>query len=157
MATTASAALSSNGNLVGALSGACLPRDARKSHRTATRSRARRRAVGRAVPKQFPPELKIRAVALLLELKNAEHAAAQVMREFPGFSVTGQSVARWGKGLRVKLRKGRRHGAPGSRKQTSPHRPRVLELLAQGNSQADVARMLGISRQLVHALSRTNS
>jgi transposase-like protein len=106
------------------------------------------------VPKQFPPELKIRAVALLLELKNAERAAAQVMREFPGFSVTGQSVARWGKGLRVKLRKGRRQGAPGSRKQTSPHRARVLELLAQGTTQSDVARMLGISRQLVHALSR---
>lgn len=148
MATTASAALSSNGNLVGALSGACLPRDARKSHRTATRSRARRRAVGRAVPKQFPIRLKARAIALL-ETQNATDVVATLAHEFPEHPVTSATIGRWADKFGIKLAQGRPAGVL-----TSPNRDRARELRALHPewSLADIGSELGISRQRVAKL-----
>ena len=106
------------------------------------------------VPKEFPDELRARAVALLLELKNGKRAAAQVMLEFPGYSVTSMSVLRWSKGLKVKVRQGRPVGTPGNTEKTSPLRARVLELWADGKgmSQSDIARTVGTTRQNVFNL-----
>ena len=99
------------------------------------------------VPKQFPDELRLRAVALLVELKNASEAAAQVMREFPGYEVASQTVSRWGKGLRVKLVSGRRKGSRPTR--FSPYKEAIIACHAEGLTQAQTCVRLGLSRALV--------
>ncbi len=95
--------------------------------------------VGRAsgVPKIIPKAVKARAVALLVELDNAEHAAAQVMREFPGSSVSGSSVIRWSSGLGLDLRAGRKKGSPGIVSRVSPWRAKVADCAARGLSQTE--------------------
>ncbi len=144
MGTTTASALSSNGFHDGRASGVCMP-------------------VVAPVPKEFSDELKIRAVALLVELKNASAAAEQLMREFPGTQISGQTIARWGKGLPGKLLvKGRRKGAPGAKGARgptgprSPFRDRIFELLAEGKTQAEIARELGTTRQNVSIIIRRN-
>lgn len=110
------------------------------------------------VPKVFSIEFRLRAVAVLAELKNAERAAARLMEENPGLKVSAQSVRNWSEGLKLKIPAGRRAGhpgAPGKRAPRSPHRAAVVALLAEGKSQAEVARILGLDRQLVHYLSKT--
>lgn len=89
-------------------------------------------------------------MALLLETENAEHAAKQVMAEFEDVKVTGMSVARWGKGLNVKLREGRPVGHT-----TSPYRERALQLLAEGKNQSEIARELGVTRQAISKILKS--
>lgn len=144
MATTAGHAEAYNGNLVGALSGACRPLVARKSHRTATRTHGR----GRAVPKQFPIRLKARAIALL-ETKNATDVVEVLAAEFPDHPVTSATIGRWADKFGIKLAQGRPAGVL-----TSPNRDRARELrrLHPKWSLADIGDELGISRQRVAKL-----
>ena len=139
MDSRAASALSSNGFHDGRASGVCP-------------------AVVKPVPKLISDEIKARGVTLYTELKNAEHAAARLMEENPGLKVSAQSVRNWSEGLKLKIPAGRRAGhpgAPGKRAPRSPHRAAVVALLAEGKSQAEVARILGLDRQLVHYLSKT--
>lgn len=155
MATTASAALSSNGNLVGALSGACLPRDARKSHRTATRSRARRRAVGRAVPKKYSEAFLERAKELLRRGESASAVMRAVNKEFAPESATVSTISAIRDSLGLP---GRGAGRPlGTGKQYSPNRERAKQLAAQQPplTLQQVADQLGITYQAVQQLLKS--
>ena len=106
---------------------------------------------GRAsgVPKVIPKPVKARAVALLCDGESASSAKLVIEREFPEQRISVSLIARWARALKIKLRAGR---PPENRPLPSPHRAAARRLRASGMSQADIARTIGISRQLVHAL-----
>lgn len=107
------------------------------------------------VPKVFSVAFRVRACAVLAELKNAERAAEQMAREYPGVTVSPKTILDWASGLNLKLAPGRPLGTPGNTEKTSPLRDRVLELWADGKgdkSQAEIARIVGTTRQNVFNL-----
>lgn len=136
MATTAGHAEAYNGNLVGALSGACRPLVARKSHRTATRTHGRGRAV----------RYKARAIELLAT-HNATEAARALNEEFPEHTITPNAVQRWAKALKIHLPRGRTAGV--EQPKYSPNRAPILACHAEGLTQAQTCVRLGLSRALV--------
>lgn len=148
MATTSMSATAYKPNPLGPRSGAC---SELKSRPSATRIRAARVA---PVPKLIPDEVRLRAVALFLELKNAERAARALLGEYPDNPVHPKSIRGWAKGFKVDSHRGRPVGTPGNTEKTSPLRARVLELWADGKGmpQAEIARAVGTTRQNVFNL-----
>lgn len=112
----------------GAASGVCMP-------------------VVATVPKEFSDEFKVRAVALLMQLHNATKAAEQIMREYPGTTIKGQTISGWAVGLRPRLVAGRRKGDPPTR--FSPNKDAIIACHARGLTQAETVRELGIHRAVV--------
>lgn len=150
----------SNEIIGGAGSSACASPPSCRARRLST---ARKRLVrGRGVsPKRHSDEVRLKAVALLLEMDNATRAAEMMAAD--GTEVDPTTISEWASGMRPNLKRGRpigttgTPGARGPRDQRSPYRERVLELWAGGKGmpQTEIAKLLGLPRQLVHYLIRS--
>lgn len=108
------------------------------------------------MPKATDPELLARAAVLLAGGMSARAVARQVMREFPGRSISHTRVAELAPAINVELAPGRTVGIPQPRPATSERRQLAREMVLYEDptlSYDEIGQVLGCSKARAHQLA----